>query len=145
MRAFLPLTRAFAGVRRSRCSSRHSGNDAIGRCGFPPGDGIASSRPRRRAGGKARRAAWPPETRGVGRDRVAAGARGWCRSGSSPARCGDDAGGGRGAGGGADTRAVAEVFVNPAFRIKLSLSFSPKESHVREAQVPVNRVVDSPA
>ena len=71
MRAFLPLTRAFAGVRRSRCSSRHSSNDAIGRCGFPPGGGIASSRPRRRAGGKARRAAWPPEARGVGRGLVA--------------------------------------------------------------------------
>ena len=34
---------------------------------------------------------------------------------------------------------------NPAFRIKLSLLSWPKESHVREAQVPVNRVVDSPA
>jgi hypothetical protein len=33
--------------------------------------GIASPRPRRRAGGKARRAAWPPEARGVGRGRVA--------------------------------------------------------------------------
>ena len=33
----------------------------------------------------------------------------------------------------------------PAFRIKLSPSSSPKEPHVREAQVPVNRVVDGPA
>jgi hypothetical protein len=45
----------------------------------------------------------------------------------------------------ADTGAVEEVFVNPAFRIKLSLWSSPKEPHVREAQVPVNRVVDDPA
>ena len=71
MRAFPPLAGAFAGVRRSRHSPRHSGNDAIGRCGFPPRDGIASPRPRRRAGGKARRAAWPPEARGVGHDLVA--------------------------------------------------------------------------
>ena len=35
--------------------------------------------------------------------------------------------------------------VIPAFRIKLSLSSSLKESHVREAQVPVNGVVDGAA
>ena len=40
------------------------------------------------------------------------------------------------------TSAVKKI---PAFRIKLSPSSSPKEPHVREAQVPVNRVVDGPA
>jgi hypothetical protein len=38
-----------------------------------------------------------------------------------------------------------DILMIPAFRLKLSLSSSPKESHVREAQVPVNRVVDGPA
>ena len=38
-----------------------------------------------------------------------------------------------------------EPIVIPAFRIKLSLSSSLKESHVREAQVPVNGVVDGAA
>ena len=111
MRTALPLTRAFEGVHGSRCSARHSSNDAIGRYGFPPGGGIASSRSRRRARCKA---SWLHGPRPVESGAVSwpSGARGWCRSGSGPARCGDDAGGGRGAGGGADTRAVAEVFVN---------------------------------
>ena len=71
MRAVLPLTRAFARVRRSFDSPRHSSNDAIRTIRDSAGDGVAASRPRRRAGGKAGRAAWPPEARGIGRGRVA--------------------------------------------------------------------------
>ena len=91
MRAFLPLTRAFARVRRSRCSSRHSSNDAIERGGFPSGDGIASSQPRRRAGGKARRAAWS-QARGVGRGLVTVWGEGvvpfWLKPGEAAATLG---------------------------------------------------------
>ena len=71
MRAFLPLTRAFAGVRRSRCSSRHSGNDAIGRwrVSAQGRDRLVPTASAR--GRQSERVAWLPEARGVGRDRVA--------------------------------------------------------------------------
>ena len=85
-RAFLPLTRAFAGVRRSRCSSRHSGNDKIGRCGFPLSERdrlvpTASAR-----GRQSERAAWLPEARGVKRGRVAVRGEGvqfWLKPGEA--------------------------------------------------------------
>ena len=107
----LYTTAAVIAAERSAVDTGDFSNDAIGRCGFPSGDGIASSRPRRRAGRQSERAAGPPEARGVGRDRVAVRGEGGLQFLAQAGRSGGVAGGRGGERGGADTGAVEEVFV----------------------------------
>ena len=84
MRAFVPLTRAFARVRRLRCSSRHSSNDAIKTIRLPAQGRDRPSRPRRRAGGKASGPLGPRRPVESGAVSWPSGARGWCSSGFRP-------------------------------------------------------------